>query len=1065
MKRAIIGFVLLVSAVAFGQVDASQVTKGTLPAGRLPAPTSTTLGGVKGTGGALTCGVGKIQDGFASDGSVHCQPKPVIDVSTDVSGVDCTGATDSSAALNTLWDTRLGGNINGKHVIIPPTCSIQAASPLIVFGQSFFVIDGGGREPQDGNGAVIFGCGSGNTGAVLQITRSGHAEVRGLSVEAKGLSCTSGFTGSILVNSDPSGGVTATDITFTNMDVNTNRGGALITNYIGIQIGATLTSQNTERMKIVDSSITCGSSSPGSIGIYTPSGNADHAEVRHNNIAQCKWGLYGKLGGTVQDNNMSNGSYLIFGSGGANFYVLGCSSNQLSLINNEMAEFAGQFYVQAVGAGCNNVLMSENMMNTNDVDPSVYAIDVGNGISKLTMINNTFTMISGNTMPTVGTSQSTTVLSNTNIVEIGNVSNTGLFQNATVAQGIVSLSGSPAVSSKSLLFTPVQPAGGTLGNPSPFLTFRTNQYVSSASTNYDFIMGAVTSRAAGNQTPTLVLDRLLPNNNLGVAALMTPLSGGLTTYPLTWGTNTVSASVIGTAGSTSYTYVVVAATSVGGAPSPSVATATGNAVLTSTNYNKLSWYPIPGPAEYCIYRSASGGTPSSTGLLGCVSASTLGSGMSGGYTFSDTGLTADGSTTPTTNTADGRISIAAQYITTVATGTPPLVVNSTTPVPNLSILGNAATASAAAAAAAAGTECGAGQAARGVDASWNAKDCFTPAGGAGTVTSSSNTTGRIPKFTNSTTPADIGNSTYSDIVNMFASGSCTGFLKSDGTCANPSGAGTVTNTAGVLTNNAVVQGAGGADTKVSPGITTNGGSELDLGVSGTNGVLGLVGSTSGKATFTAPGTAGTVTNPVVASNVQTGPTGSCATTPTWGWNGSSGYGLNFGQGTVICQANTAIAAFSSAANNGLRLTAGACFQWATSTNADSGVADTGICRPAAKIFTFGSNTSNDTTGKLKASAYMSLGTKFTTNGGCSETSLTGGGSAGSFLVGSTSCTTIVTLGDSATAPNGWSCWIHDETTSADYYNPHISGTTATTLTIVSGTVVSGDKIVWGCLGY
>lgn len=78
--------------------------------------------------------------------------------------------------------------------------------------------------------------------------------------------------------------------------------------------------------------------------------------------------------------------------------------------------------------------------------------------------------------------------------------------------------------------------------------------------------------------------------------------------------------------------------------------------------------------------------------------------------------------------------------------------------------------------------------------------------------------------------------------------------------------GTVTNTAGALTLNSVVLGNGGNDTKVSTGITTDGGSELDVGVSGTSGILGLNGSTSGKATCTAPAVAGTTSNAVTCTN-------------------------------------------------------------------------------------------------------------------------------------------------------------------------------------------------------
>ncbi len=77
--------------------------------------------------------------------------------------------------------------------------------------------------------------------------------------------------------------------------------------------------------------------------------------------------------------------------------------------------------------------------------------------------------------------------------------------------------------------------------------------------------------------------------------------------------------------------------------------------------------------------------------------------------------------------------------------------------------------------------------------------------------------------------------------------------------ASGGGSGTVTNTGGNLTANAVVLGAGTNDTKVSTGITTNGASELDLGVSGTSGVLGLKGSTSGTFTATTDATAANTT--------------------------------------------------------------------------------------------------------------------------------------------------------------------------------------------------------------
>ena len=76
-----------------------------------------------------------------------------------------------------------------------------------------------------------------------------------------------------------------------------------------------------------------------------------------------------------------------------------------------------------------------------------------------------------------------------------------------------------------------------------------------------------------------------------------------------------------------------------------------------------------------------------------------------------------------------------------------------------------------------------------------------------------------------------------------------------------SGSGTVTNTAGNLTSNAVVLGAGTTDTKVVAGVITDGVSTLTLGVAGTSvGSVALKNATSGTLTVSPPtGALGTVT--------------------------------------------------------------------------------------------------------------------------------------------------------------------------------------------------------------
>jgi hypothetical protein len=254
--------------------------------------------------------------------------------------------------------------------------------------------------------------------------------------------------------------------------------------------------------------------------------------------------------------------------------------------------------------------------------------------------------------------------------------------------------------------------------------------------------------------------------------------------------------------------------------------------------------------------------------------------------------------------------------------------------------------------------------------------------------------------------------------------------------ATGAGAGTVTNTGGALTANAVVLGAGGNDTKVVAGITTDGTSKVNLASGGAFTINSDVGLSRIAANQMAVGngTAGNETGFYLGGGFNLNPVA------------NTGIDFNFNTAGVERMGVSVIQAWTSGTEAGTR--------------------DTGLSRSAAGVIAVGSGTAvGDTTAKVKASGYMSVGTKFTTNNGCTDSATTGGATAGTFTVGSTSCTEIVTMGDSATAPNGWSCTVVDITTLADVTNPHQTTSNATTATIVTGTVVSGDKIQFSCIGY
>jgi hypothetical protein len=128
-------------------------------------------------------------------------------------------------------------------------------------------------------------------------------------------------------------------------------------------------------------------------------------------------------------------------------------------------------------------------------------------------------------------------------------------------------------------------------------------------------------------------------------------------------------------------------------------------------------------------------------------------------------------------------------------------------------------------------------------------------------------------------------------------------------------------------------------------------------------------------------------------------------------------------------------------------------------------ADTGISRASAGVVDIGNGTAGNATGTLKAAAHISTGTTFTSSGGLDETTLVGGATAGKFTTATvTSGSTVITMGNSATAPNGWHCSASDITHPLDIIVGTSASTTTALLTVASS-ITAGDVIEFSCMGY
>lgn len=96
----------------------------------------------------------------------------------------------------------------------------------------------------------------------------------------------------------------------------------------------------------------------------------------------------------------------------------------------------------------------------------------------------------------------------------------------------------------------------------------------------------------------------------------------------------------GTPGVVAYSYKVVALNATGHSPvSAAGSTATGNATLTGSNFNRLTWAAVQRASGYQIYRTVGGATQGLIATLGAVT------------TYDDIGAAGDSATAPTTNTS------------------------------------------------------------------------------------------------------------------------------------------------------------------------------------------------------------------------------------------------------------------------------------------------------------------------------------------------------------------------------------------------------------------------------
>lgn len=140
--------------------------------------------------------------------------------------------------------------------------------------------------------------------------------------------------------------------------------------------------------------------------------------------------------------------------------------------------------------------------------------------------------------------------------------------------------------------------------------------------------------------------------------------------------------------------------------------------------------------------------------------------------------------------------------------------------------------------------------------------------------------------------------------------------------------------------------------------------------------------------------------------------------------------------------------------------------WSSNTNPFSAGADTCLSRPAAGVTSADTGTVGNGSGVMRAAAFRSSGTAaaLTGTGACATFGAqTGGSTMGQSSCASATAASTLTITPGTTAPNGWVCYVQDETTRANLFQQTSHTTTACTLTATS--VTQNDVFVFSAMQY
>jgi hypothetical protein len=589
-------------------------------------------------------------------------------------GVDCTGLTDSYAALN-AWL-----NQSGVTLVWPKGCTARTDTQIVIQAQAALRVLGPDNPYL---GPYIFGC-NGAAGAVLKMNRSQAITLEGFGVSPWNNSpgCPGGvsnFTGSIEVANSGGGGVTTQSIHLKNMylaDTQTGSHGT-VPGYFGLKIAG---DANQEDITIEGGKIQCHSSA-GSYGVWSLGPNQGETVISPRFISHCYQGVrieggdIAAIRGIIFDNI---GTYSVYGANGASIYLGAGSVKEIAF--NINGEGSGQFInsgndVTGFGA-TGTTRIHGNQITINDMSPSVYAVNLGTTAATIDFSNNLLRNLTGTplaksvlgsdsqcsgTCPPLGT-----------LYHRGNVysaSGQGWTGGMYPPRGFQSGVYGPDFQSRSKTMGPIIQGSGAL----PFASAPTIYQSSKGPAQLD---NYYVRNMAGASNTSLNFSHK-PDATWNATAgflFQSPFYGGIKTVVPPAISISKGAQGGGSGSTWGYTFCL----SSGGETNYCAATTLDSAAtLNSSTWNKF-WFHVPaGYSALTMYRTTipGGGSPSTTGVVATYNfdsgeSSDSANLFSDGGDFiyvQDKGWAGNGASAPA-STADGRATFAGQVSTPKLTG-------------------------------------------------------------------------------------------------------------------------------------------------------------------------------------------------------------------------------------------------------------------------------------------------------------------------------------------------------------------------------------------------------------